>query len=77
MPCIIGPLKIENQTGGKVNFGIVFFTSDKMNMHLEGRGSSYNQGDFNNQASFSNFPALLISGISTDIVDPDAFEKIL
>lgn len=77
MPFIIGPFKVENQTGGKFNFGAVFFSSDKMNMHLEGRGSSYNQGDFNNQASISNFPALTISGITTDIVDPDVFEKIL
>jgi len=76
MPLIIGRLQVDSQTGGKFNFGAVFFTSDKMNIHLESSGSSFNQGNFNNQASFSNSPIMLISGISTDIADPDAFEKI-
>jgi hypothetical protein len=77
MPCIIGPFKVNNQTGGKFNFGTVFFSSDKMNMHLEGRCSSYNQGNCNNQASFSNYPSILISGISTDIIDTNVLDKIL
>ena len=77
MPLIIGPITVKNQTGGKFNFGNVFLSSDKNNMHLEGRCSSYNQGSFNNQASLSNLPSILFNGISTDIVDSDAFEKII
>ncbi|NLI12892.1 hypothetical protein [Pelotomaculum propionicicum] len=77
MPVIIGPVIVENQTGGKFNFGVIFFTTDKNNMHLEGRCSSYNQGSFNNQSSLSNYPSILISGISTDIVDSELLEKII
>ncbi len=77
MPLIIGPVTVKNQTGGKFNFGVIFFTTDKNNMHLEGRCSSYNQGSLNNQSSFENAPALLVNGISTDIVDSELLEKII
>lgn len=65
---------VKNQTGGKFLFGNVFFTADKDNMHLEGRASSYNQGSFNNQASFTNNPTISFTGISTDIIDSDLFD---
>ncbi len=77
MPIIIGPLTVKNQTGGKFNFGVIFFTTDKNNMHIEAGASSYNQGSLNNQSSFANDPAILVSGISTDIVDSDLLEKII
>lgn len=76
MPLIIGVFKIDNQTGGKFNVGNLFFTADKNNMHLEGRGSSYNQGDFNNQASLENSPSINIYGFNTDIVDSDLVEGV-
>lgn len=75
MPFIIGPVVVKNQTGGKFNFGSVFFTNDKNNMHLEGRASSYNQGSFNNQTSFANTPTPTITGISTDIIDSDLIDS--
>lgn len=77
MPFIIGSFTVKNQTGGKFIFGDVFFTSDKNNMHLEGRASSYNQGSLNNQTSLTNNPTLTVSGISIapDIVDPDLIDS--
>jgi len=75
VPLIIGPFIVDNQSGGKFNFGTVFFTADKNNIHQESVGSSFNQGCFNNQTSLGNSPSVLISGLSTDIVDPDVIDK--
>lgn len=77
MPFIIGPFTVKNQTGGKFNFGNVFFSADKNNMHLEGRASSYNQGSLNNQTSLTNNPTLTFNGISIapDIVDSDLIDS--
>jgi hypothetical protein len=77
VPLIIGPVTVKNQTGGKFNFGVIFFTTDKNNMHIESNSSSFNQGSLNNQSSFTNSPSGLVSGISTDIVDSELLEKII
>lgn len=75
MPLIIGPFIVDNQSGGKFNFGTVFFTADKNNIHQEGRGSAYNQGCFNNQASIEMNPSIVVNGFVTDIIDPDIIDK--
>jgi spore germination protein PF len=62
MPSIIGPVKINNVSGGVVNFGDSFYISPKSASKVSAGSGSFNTGDF----------ICTNNGISaTNTVDPD------
>jgi len=73
MPLVIGPVKVAVQTGGKFNFGKVFLTSNKNNLHNEGGINSFNQGEKNFQNSFSNALNLVFRKVSAHIINNTNF----
>ena len=76
MPLIVGPVRVGAQTGGKFNFGDVFWVVNKNNLHATGRSNSFNQGSKNFQYSFTNVPALVSSNVFTDMIDNSNFSYL-
>jgi len=74
MPLLIGSARVAIQTGGKFNFGQIFFVRHKNNLHNEAGVNSFNQGKKNFQNSFSNTPDLEFRKASTGIIDKGKFD---
>jgi len=66
MPAIVGPIKINEVSGGIVNFGDCFYLSPKSAVKAVSGSGGGNTGDFH----------IVNNGISITIgVDPDAIDQ--
>lgn len=75
MSLFIRPFSLVIQPGGKINFGSVVFTCDKIILNNSAEGNSYNVGDanfnFNNSTdpSFAFGPTFGNTVTDNDLVD--------
>lgn len=74
MPLIFNPF-VQIQPGGKINFGAVVFTRDKVIMNNSADNNSFNTGDGNIAFNTSNEPTynfgmtVANTNIDDDLVD--------
>jgi hypothetical protein len=74
MPLVIGPVRVNIQTGAKFSLGSVFIVNNKNNLHNEADVNSFNQGSKNFQKSFSNTPQLIFVKTKTGIIEKRQFD---